>query len=754
MSIQIQLRRDTAASWTSVNPILASGEVGVESDTNKFKIGNGTLAWNSLPYAGGGAAWGGITGTLSAQSDLQTALDAKQATSSMTAYEQVSHTTYFQPASLMTNYEQVSHTSVFQQSSLMSNYELASHTTAFQQASAMTAYEQVSHTSLFAQTSNTSLFQQTSGMTNYMNTSVSSRFAGLGTSATNASITLNTNGIAISVAAPGGGGASVNGSSGNISFANANNVTFGFNASTVTASASYPTQTVQTQGLVSGIQAQGVNGTATLSGGVFVAAGNNVTLSTGVGGYSIHANATSQLQQTSAMSLYEQTSHTSVYQLSSLMTNYAPISNTSLFQQTSQSSLFEQTSHTSVYQQSSLMTNYELASHTSIFQQTSNSSLLQQTSAMSNYQLTNDMTNFVNTSVSTKFAGTGTSATNASITLNSNGLAISVANPGGGGGIAAAALGQTFTSGTVLWAAGNNVTLSSAGQTISIHGPSPSGGGGSVYAGDYVSLSTNGAFTTVSVSGLQAVSLMTNYDAITATTKYAGTGTSATNASITLNSNGLAISVAAPGGGGGNTLSRLMPFPLNYMSTIAHSNATLMFSPVCFQQNISASRADFFASVSFTTQTNTSATSGTVSISNALFSWNASTWSQMASGSISYSFSNSSNASTSNYFGMKEMTVPLNFSASPGYYMYAWWFRTSGHTMTIAPMIVSHQTNAFSGDWGAASATSAQMFPGGGFSSISLTTAMPTAIPITAVQGASAGVLRFPVIEFVNKDLG
>lgn len=47
----IQLRRDTAANWASVNPILAVGEQGFETDTGKFKIGTGSTAWNSLLYA-------------------------------------------------------------------------------------------------------------------------------------------------------------------------------------------------------------------------------------------------------------------------------------------------------------------------------------------------------------------------------------------------------------------------------------------------------------------------------------------------------------------------------------------------------------------------------------------------------------------------------------------------------------------------------------------------------------------------------
>ena len=51
MPTKIQLRRDTAADWTSNNPTMAAGEFGWESDTNRFKIGDGSNAWNSLAYA-------------------------------------------------------------------------------------------------------------------------------------------------------------------------------------------------------------------------------------------------------------------------------------------------------------------------------------------------------------------------------------------------------------------------------------------------------------------------------------------------------------------------------------------------------------------------------------------------------------------------------------------------------------------------------------------------------------------------------
>lgn len=47
----IQVRRGTAASWTSTNPTLAAGEVGFETDTGKFKIGTGSTVWTGLGYA-------------------------------------------------------------------------------------------------------------------------------------------------------------------------------------------------------------------------------------------------------------------------------------------------------------------------------------------------------------------------------------------------------------------------------------------------------------------------------------------------------------------------------------------------------------------------------------------------------------------------------------------------------------------------------------------------------------------------------
>ena len=50
--VQILMRNDTATNWTTNNPVLGKGEMGVEINTGKFKFGDGTKAWTALGYSG------------------------------------------------------------------------------------------------------------------------------------------------------------------------------------------------------------------------------------------------------------------------------------------------------------------------------------------------------------------------------------------------------------------------------------------------------------------------------------------------------------------------------------------------------------------------------------------------------------------------------------------------------------------------------------------------------------------------------
>lgn len=52
---RVQLSRSYKEIWEQNNPVLLDGEVGIEKDTNKIKIGNGINGWNSLPYFSGEA---------------------------------------------------------------------------------------------------------------------------------------------------------------------------------------------------------------------------------------------------------------------------------------------------------------------------------------------------------------------------------------------------------------------------------------------------------------------------------------------------------------------------------------------------------------------------------------------------------------------------------------------------------------------------------------------------------------------------
>lgn len=51
MNVAFKLRRDTTTNWSTYNPVLAAGEIGIDTTLNKFKIGNGSSAWGILTYA-------------------------------------------------------------------------------------------------------------------------------------------------------------------------------------------------------------------------------------------------------------------------------------------------------------------------------------------------------------------------------------------------------------------------------------------------------------------------------------------------------------------------------------------------------------------------------------------------------------------------------------------------------------------------------------------------------------------------------
>lgn len=83
MAVKIQFRRGTASEWNLSNPILSQGEAGFETDTGRFKVGNGLTPWNSLVYSSGvtGATGPTPTVTVGSTTTLNPGLNASVANS-------------------------------------------------------------------------------------------------------------------------------------------------------------------------------------------------------------------------------------------------------------------------------------------------------------------------------------------------------------------------------------------------------------------------------------------------------------------------------------------------------------------------------------------------------------------------------------------------------------------------------------------------------------------------------------------------
>jgi hypothetical protein len=87
----IKLRRDSATDWNLEDPVLAEGEPGWDMTANTIRLGNGTDVWSDLIPLTSPTVWGDITGSLAAQTDLDSALAGKAATGH-------THTGVYEPA--------------------------------------------------------------------------------------------------------------------------------------------------------------------------------------------------------------------------------------------------------------------------------------------------------------------------------------------------------------------------------------------------------------------------------------------------------------------------------------------------------------------------------------------------------------------------------------------------------------------------------------------------------------------------------
>lgn len=76
LDTQMLQRHDIANNWTLKNPVLGNGEIGVETDTNLFKIGDGVNNWANLKYANGGVKDGNTGNNMSFWTGTQSEYDA------------------------------------------------------------------------------------------------------------------------------------------------------------------------------------------------------------------------------------------------------------------------------------------------------------------------------------------------------------------------------------------------------------------------------------------------------------------------------------------------------------------------------------------------------------------------------------------------------------------------------------------------------------------------------------------------------
>jgi hypothetical protein len=77
MTQLIQLKRGNAADLLELNPAMAEGEIIIELDTGRIKVGNGALTWNELPYATDGFEYTAVV-NIEAVAGLRAELDDKQ----------------------------------------------------------------------------------------------------------------------------------------------------------------------------------------------------------------------------------------------------------------------------------------------------------------------------------------------------------------------------------------------------------------------------------------------------------------------------------------------------------------------------------------------------------------------------------------------------------------------------------------------------------------------------------------------------
>lgn len=502
------------------------------------------------------------------------------------------------------------------------------------------------------------------------------------------------------------------GTSGTINFANSNGITFGMSGSTqITASHNGITiQTVQTQ--ASGnIVGAGFSSTTT-TGVNIVGTNNSLGLSLGVPAYLTTQSVQTQASGNIARTGFTSTSTAGIALVGTLNTGGLSLGIPAYL--TTQS-VQTQASGNIVGSGFSSTTTTGTA-----IVGTNNSNGL--SLGVPAYLTTQS----VQTQASGNIAGSGFTGANASGTLNSNGLSLSIAAPGAANySIGVSNLGNTagstgITGTRIVFVGTNNISLSQStdanGATISIN---QTGGGG----GGLTNINISAGTTSNNLSNI----IFSN-----------GNG-------VTFGLDGSTVTASVAAAGGGYTASGYSPHADYPLVAGQLGQGILAFDPDLLP-NMTMDRVAVAINHSHATNS-----TGTVTISNwvGLYTKNASTLSLYASTSNTLAFTFSGTANSVNYSGWRNLTFPWSTSFSEGRYWLAQASRTTtgGANATISQYLASQINSNFSGVFGVATASSVQFTLGQGTYSAS-TTVLPASVAFSQIYGSGSLAQRFPIMQF------
>jgi len=357
------------------------------------------------------------------------------------------------------------------------------------------------------------------------------------------------------------------------------------------------------------------------------------------------------------------------------------------------------------------------------------------------------------------YAGTGTTFAGAnisvSLTQNSAGLNMSASvAAGGGGGVTpvASASNGSFSFTTLAFSNANNVTFgTSAGSIITASVAAP-GAAAEANAINLLGANTAGNTTatgsTIGWSGVNLTLSGTNASQVVvsapATSSLSATGI------LSISTNGSTISIGAAAG----TATMWQPFNEGVNVLGQQGQATMQIVPLPTPTPAALGELHVDRLVVPLYWSNSSNSTGTVtlSLSFGLYTKTASTLSLAMSTSYSTAWTFSGTASSATYNGIRLHTIPWTTTIDDGRYYVAQWIRTTtgGGNGTLSQVLISQLNTNFSGVFGVASNRSHQWPAGYGVYSASITTAMPSSVVFSQIDGTASLAARPPSFFMIN----